>query len=87
MKRAINHHVTSNRHHHQFHSGPNEMTEIDLIEMVCDWPAMSQGFGQDGGSARSWADKTIGKRFKFNTANTQFVYRMIAKLDKKRGRA
>ena len=57
------------------------MTEVDLIEMVCDWTAMSQEFGEDSGSARGWADKTIGKRVEFNTANTQFVYRTIAELD------
>lgn len=82
VKLAINHHVTCNRHHYQFHSDPNDMTEVDLIEMVCDWTAMSQEFGHDGGSARGWADKTIGKRVDFDTANTQFVYRMIAELDK-----
>lgn len=58
------------------------MTEVDLIEMVCDWTAMSQEFGQDGGSARGWADKTIGKRVDFDTPNAQFIYRMIADLDK-----
>ena len=25
------------------------MTDVDLIEMVCDWTAMSQEFAQDGG--------------------------------------
>ncbi len=81
VKLAIHHHLTSNRHHYQFHSDPNDMTEVDLIEMVCDWTAMSQEFGQDSGSARGWADKTIGTRVEFNTANSQFVYRMIAELD------
>ena len=82
VRLAINHHVTSNRHHYQFHSDPNDMTEVDLIKMICDWTAMSQELGQDGSSARGWADKTVGKRVKFNAANTRFVYRMIAELDK-----
>ena len=82
---AIEHHVTSNRHHYQFHSDPNDMTDVDLIEMVCDWTAMSQEFGQDGGSARAWADKTIETRVEFDAAHTQFVYRMIAELDKQTG--
>lgn len=82
VKCAIEHHVTTNRHHYQFHSDPNEMTEVDLIEMVCDWTAMSQEFDQDGGSARGWADKTIGSRVEFNATNTAFIYRMIAELDR-----
>jgi hypothetical protein len=82
---AINHHVTSNRHHYQFHDDPNDMTEVDLIEMVCDWTAMSQEFGQDGGSARGWADRTIGKLVEFDREKTDFIYQMIAELDKQIG--
>ncbi len=48
-KIAIHHHVTSNRHHPEFHSDPNDMSDVDLIEMVCDWTAMSVEFDQDGG--------------------------------------
>lgn len=82
VKRAIDHHVTSNRHHYQFHASPNDMTEVDLIEMVCDWTAMAQEFDQNGGSACGWADKIVGTRVHFDAANTAFVYRMIAELDK-----
>ena len=74
---AIDHHLTSNRHHPDFHADPNDMTDIDLIEMVCDWTAMSQEFDQDGGSARGWADRTIGHRVQFNDERRQFVYDMI----------
>ncbi|PHS18482.1 MAG: hypothetical protein COA78_02015 [Blastopirellula sp.] len=82
VKRAIQHHMTTNRHHPQFHTDPNDMTEVDLIEMVCDWTAMSQEFNQDGGSARGWADKTIGTRVHFNEQSSEFIYRMIEELDK-----
>lgn len=87
VRRAIRHHVTSNRHHPEFHADPNDMTEVDLIEMVCDWTAMSQEFGQDGGSARGWADKTIGKRVQFDAARTALIYDVIAKLDEKIARS
>lgn len=80
VERAICHHVTSNRHHPEYHSDPNDMSEVDLIEMVCDWSAMAQELGQDGSSARSWADKTIGTRILFNAENTALVYRIIAEL-------
>lgn len=82
VKRAIHHHVTSNRHHPEFHADPNDMSEVDLIEMVCDWTAMAQEFGQEGGSARGWADKTIGKRVAFSAEKRQFIYRMIEQLDR-----
>ena len=82
VREAVNHHVTTNRHHPESHADPNEMTDVDLIEMVCDWTAMAQEFGQDGGSARGWADKTIGKRVVFNDERRQFIYRMIDLLDR-----
>jgi hypothetical protein len=83
VKRAIHHHVTSNRHHPEFHADPNDMSDVDLIEMVCDWTAMAQEFGQDGGSARGWADKTIGKRVAFNEDKSQFIYRVVEELDRR----
>ena len=83
VKRAVHHHVKSNRHHPEFHADPNEMSEIDLIEMVCDWTAMAQEFGQDGGSAHGWADRTIGKRVAFNEDQRRFIYRMIEELDRR----
>ena len=82
VKLAIHHHVTSNRHHPDFHADPNNMSDIDLIEMVCDWTAMAQEFAQDGGSACGWADKTIGKRVDFNADKRRFIYQMIEELDR-----
>ncbi len=81
IRQAIDHHVTTNRHHPEFHSDLNDMTEVDLMEMVCDWTAMSQEFQQDGGSARGWADKSIGHRLLFNQVNREFIYRIIDRLD------
>ena len=78
---AIEHHMATNRHHPDFHVDPNDMTDVDLIEMVCDWTAMSQEFEQDGGSARAWAEKTIGSRVNFNDDRRDFVYRTIDLLD------
>jgi hypothetical protein len=80
---AVQHHVTSNRHHPEFHADPNVMSDADLIEMVCDWTAMAQEFGQDGGSARGWADKTVGKRVAFNEEKRRFIYGVIAELDRR----
>jgi hypothetical protein len=40
MKVALDHHYAANGHHpDHFEGGINEMTLIDLIEMLCDWKA------------------------------------------------
>jgi hypothetical protein len=40
MKPALAHHYAHNRHHPEhFEDGVNDMTLIDVIEMVCDWKA------------------------------------------------
>ncbi|QDU55182.1 DUF5662 family protein [Aeoliella mucimassa] len=82
IESAIAHHMSHNRHHPEFHADPNDMTEVDLIEMVCDWTAMAQEFQQCGGSAREWADRTVGQRVQFNAEKSRFVYEMIALLDR-----
>ncbi len=82
VKRAVHHHVTTNRHHPELHADPNDVSDVDLIEMVCDWAAMAQEFGQDGGSARGWADRTVGTRVAFNAERRRFIYRMIEELDR-----
>jgi hypothetical protein len=44
---------------------------------------MSQEFDQDGGSARGWADKTVGRRIAFSDDKRCFIYEMIDLLDRK----
>lgn len=40
MQVALNHHYTHNRHHPEcFKNGIQDMTLIDLCEMICDWMA------------------------------------------------
>jgi hypothetical protein len=81
VKDAIRHHVTRNRHHPEFHRNPNEMLDIDLIEMVCDWTAMSQELGQHGGSARGWAEKVIGTQHSFDAKRKARIMEIIAMVD------
>lgn len=82
VSKAINHHQTTNRHHPEFHADPNDMTDIDIIEMVCDWTAMELEYGDPSGSSRFWADKTIGKRLIFNQERRDFTYAMIDLMDR-----
>lgn len=83
VRAAVEHHTRSNRHHPDFHADPNDMSEVDLIEMVCDWTAMAQEFDQDGGSARRWADRTVGPRVAFSPQKRAFIYRVIELLDRR----
>ena len=40
MGPALKHHYENNRHHPEhFQHGINDMTLVDLIEMICDWKA------------------------------------------------
>lgn len=40
LKPALDHHYANNRHHPEhFANGINDMTIIDIIEMLCDWKA------------------------------------------------
>ncbi len=89
-------HITSNRHHAEFHDpskdemelGNNRsleetcdsssMPEVDLAEMVCDWAAMSQELGD---SLTGWADKNIGKRWKFSDKQVDLIYELIDVLE------
>ncbi|MFK7820770.1 MAG: DUF5662 family protein [Planctomycetaceae bacterium] len=81
VREAVSHHMTTNRHHPDYHATPNAMTDADLIEMVCDWTAMAQEMGECNGSARAYADRTIGSRLVLNSERRDFVYRMIELLD------
>ena len=40
---AIDHHYAKNRHHPENHlNGINDMTLIDLVELLCDWKAATE---------------------------------------------
>lgn len=81
VNQATEHHVTVNRHHPEFHNSPEDMNSIDVVEMVCDWTAMAQELGEPDGSARSWADKTVGKKWVFSDEQVKLIYSTIEQLD------
>lgn len=43
-KNAIALHWKNNRHHPEFFSDINNMTELDILEMICDWYARSMQY-------------------------------------------
>lgn len=43
MRAYVEHHYANNRHHPQFHKrGVNDMTLVDVLEMLVDWKAASE---------------------------------------------
>ncbi len=43
MQPALDHHYANNSHHPEFHkNGINDMTLLDLVEMLVDWKAASE---------------------------------------------
>ena len=68
---AITHHVLNNRHHPEYHRTPDDMSYADIIEMCCDWYAMSQ---EHGTSIDDWVRDVIPNRFAFRkSADTVYV--------------
>lgn len=64
LKVAIDHHNANNRHHPEhFKHGINDMTLIDIIEMLVDWKASSMR-QNDGNILKSI--EINQKRFKYN---------------------
>lgn len=51
------------------------MEDLDIVEMVCDWCAMSEEKGEDG--PKGWADKNINKRWKFTDKQKDLIYKLI----------
>jgi uncharacterized protein DUF5662 len=53
MQVALDHHYAKNRHHPEhFENGVDDMTLVDLVEMLCDWKAATERH-DDGDLARS----------------------------------
>lgn len=65
MNPALEHHYAGNRHHPEHHiNGVNDMTLLDVLEMLIDWKAASERM-QDGGNILSSIKHNVG-RFKLS---------------------
>ena len=62
LRPALSHHYGANSHHPEHYAGEcNDMSPLDLIEMICDWKAATRRH-KDGSLANSF--KVNEKRFK-----------------------
>ena len=80
VKEATLHHITTNRHHPEFHDDPSDMNDVDIAEMVADWAAMAEELNE--GSPRGWADKNIGTKWKFTEDQVESIYKYIEDIEK-----
>lgn len=74
------HHFSNNRHHPEWHFDLNDMTIVDLIEMVCDWKAAGQEFGEK--SLVGYANRVLGKKLHFDQKKINLIYKLIHKIDR-----
>lgn len=79
------HHIQNNRHHPEAHQNINKMTELDIVEMVCDWTAIAQENDGNNSSCMSWAMENIDKKWCFSSVLKSHIFAAIYELDMRRG--
>ncbi len=72
-------HWSNNRHHPEHFVNKEEMTELDMIEMVCDWYARSLQYGTDFLNFVSVRQET---RFKFSEKQFSKIWFYCVVLDR-----
>lgn len=81
VKQATWHHIHHNSHHPEYHADINKMPLVDILEMICDWTGMAEELGE-GTSAKPWATKVVGHKFKFDDHQKKIIFDNIELLDK-----
>lgn len=74
ITKAVWHHVQHNRHHPEYHLDHDDMTLVDLIEMVCDWYAMSEEFGTN---IDEWVTYVVPRRYHFSADKVSTIHQLI----------
>lgn len=68
---AIRQHVRTNSHHPEYWGGIENMPEIAVAEMVCDWYARSQEFGT---GLREWITSQAVERFHIDLEGERYAW-------------
>ncbi len=84
---CVKKHRSNSSHHPEYYSDINQMSTLDIIEMVCDWVAVSQEFvlGQYRKS-REFAEYSFENLYPFNNEKQQQIYEVIDLLTQLNGR-
>lgn len=78
MAKAWDHHKSVNRHHPEFFEDVEQMKQADLLEMCCDWGAMSYEFGD---SVVDFMNKKAFVKYPFTTDQKGFIIQVCEKID------
>ncbi len=68
LRAAIEQHQKTNDHHPEYWGGFENMPEICIAEMVCDWLARSQEFATD---MRDWVKRVAAEKHSFHKSPAQ----------------
>src|SRR3954451_24415783 len=71
LRLAIEQHRRTNSHHPEYWGGIENMPEISVAEMVCDWYARSQEFGT---GLRDWIDNEAVRTYRIDRAGPQYAW-------------
>lgn len=74
-------HYNNNSHHPEHYSNCNQMTNLDLLEMVCDWTARAMEKTPQTPSATNFASQNVGSKYNFEQAHINTVYQYIKIMD------
>lgn len=77
------HHLHHNWHHPEAHANLNAMSSLNIVEMVCDWTAISQEQNLKDGSCLQWAKANIDKKWNFSQAKKKLIFATIYELDQR----
>lgn len=73
IRKATLHHIVVNPHHPEAHDKPENMSSLDLAEMVADWAAMSQELKT---SLKVWVGENIHK-WEFTDVQVKSIYTLV----------
>lgn len=77
---AIRTHKARNRHHPEYHTAVDDMDDVDLIEMVCDWAAINQELSGKASPRPYWNDVAKTK-YGFSSHKAARIEQIIAVLE------
>jgi len=78
---AIEHHITTNSHHPEYHATRDAMSTLDIVEMVCDLTAMSRENGNS--TCWDWVEEHAERFRGFSLSKASDFWATINELDRR----
>ena len=79
---AIRHHKAHNTHHVEAHQSPDDMSDAQVAEMVCDWAAIAQEMASDPSvSPRTWFESHALSRWSFSPSTLSRIEHFLRALE------